>query len=120
MPDRAIFAKIFDPQGICSHLATFPKNRFSTIFGGHLEFLHKDQRRIYLGNSGRNFSQRNFEPPGYLHNHLVIFPKTLFPAIFGGHLEYLRENAKTHFSRKRCQIERFQQKVLPQGICRVI
>ena len=26
------------------------KNRFATIFGGHLEYLRKMQKRIYLGN----------------------------------------------------------------------
>ena len=32
------FDEIFDPQGICSVLATFLKNHFLAIFGGHLEF----------------------------------------------------------------------------------
>ena len=33
-----------------SVLATFHKNRFAAIFDGHLEFLCKIQKRIYLGN----------------------------------------------------------------------
>ena len=31
-------------------LATFYKNRFPAIFGGHLEFLRKMQKLIYLEN----------------------------------------------------------------------
>ena len=36
-----------------SQLATFLKNRFPNIFGGHLEFLHKMQKHIYLRESVR-------------------------------------------------------------------
>ena len=36
-----------------SLLATLSKNRFPATFGGHLEFLHKIQKRIYLGNGAR-------------------------------------------------------------------
>ena len=32
---------------------TLPKNRFPVIFGGHLEFLHKMQKRLYLDNGAR-------------------------------------------------------------------
>ena len=33
-----------------SLLATFCKNRFPATFNGHLEFLYKTQKHIYLGN----------------------------------------------------------------------
>ena len=44
------FQQNFGPTGyLQSVLATFCKNHFPAI-GDHLEFLHKMQRRIYLGN----------------------------------------------------------------------
>ena len=33
-----------------SQLMTFPKNHFAAILGGHLEFLRKTQKHIYLEN----------------------------------------------------------------------
>ena len=39
--------------GICSHLATVPKNCFPAIFGCHLKFLLKTQKCIYLRNGAR-------------------------------------------------------------------
>ena len=33
----------------------FPKNRFPATFGGHLEFQHKMQKRVYLRNRARPF-----------------------------------------------------------------
>ena len=49
------FDNIFDPQGIhrviCSIL---PKIVFPPLFGGHIEFLHKMQKKTnYLGNGAR-------------------------------------------------------------------
>ena len=38
------------PRYFQTLLATFPKNHYPAIFGGHLEFLHKTQKRIYLRN----------------------------------------------------------------------
>ena len=42
--------EIFYPQAGYqqSQLVTFPKNHFAAIFGGHLEFLRKTQKRIIL------------------------------------------------------------------------
>ena len=34
-------------------LATLLKDHFPATFGGHLEFLHKMQKCIYLGNEAR-------------------------------------------------------------------
>ena len=46
------FQRNFWPKGYLQSVpATFPKNRFLAIFGGHLKFLRKTQKRIYLGNS---------------------------------------------------------------------
>ena len=36
---------MFDPQGMCSLMAIFPKNRFPAIFDAHLEFLCKTQQQ---------------------------------------------------------------------------
>ena len=36
-----------------SLLATFLKIRFSATFDGHLEFLHKTQKHVDLGNGAR-------------------------------------------------------------------
>ena len=45
------FNNIFDPQGICRvYWGLFAKQLFPATFGGHLEFLHKMQKRVYLGN----------------------------------------------------------------------
>ena len=55
---QSSFVGIFDPYGNSVNytlqlLATFPKNHFPAIFGGHLEFLRKMQKRNYLGNGAR-------------------------------------------------------------------
>ena len=84
------------------------KNCFPTIFGVHLEFLHKPQKHIYLRNGAtwsicheifdlqglkdRDFSEI-FGPQGVC-SHLALFAKNRFPAIFFGHLEILHEMQK--------------------------
>ena len=45
---RSILTKFFDPQGIGSLMATFPKNRFPAIFDAHLEFLNKRKKNKRL------------------------------------------------------------------------
>ena len=47
------FNEIFEPQSICSLLASFHQNRFPDTFDGRLEFLRIMQKCIYLGNGER-------------------------------------------------------------------
>ena len=50
--DRRNLKKFFDAQG-------FPKNHFPTIFGGHLEFLHKMRKSIILRNLAFLYKWKN-------------------------------------------------------------
>ena len=61
-------------------LATVPKNRFPATFVGHIVFLCKMQKHVYLGNGAR-----------FLQKSTGDFTETVFPATFGGHLEF-RQN----------------------------
>ena len=76
-----------------SLLATFLKNCFSTIFGGHIEFLRKMQKRIYLGSVARWSDCVKI-----LTHRVATFPENCFPAIFGGHLEFLRKHKNAYVS----------------------
>ena len=51
--DRAISVKFLTPGYPQTQLVTFAKNCFPTTFGGHLEFLPKTQKHIYLGKNVR-------------------------------------------------------------------
>ena len=60
------------------HLALFARNQFPANFGGHLEFMHKMQKRIYLENSARwsDFDEIFWSPS--IHNNLAFFQESLF------------------------------------------
>ena len=109
MQDRAISTQNFCPAGyLQSVLATFHKNNFPATFGGHLEFLCKTQKRIYLGNGAwKSDFNGNFDPQGIYRLHWWLFPKIAFPPFWGAIL-ILCVNTKVHLSRKWCEIERFQ------------
>ena len=47
------FEEIFEPQGICSLLASFHQNHFLDTFVGCFEFLCVMQKHIYLRNRQR-------------------------------------------------------------------
>ena len=48
-----IFENFFDPQVYSESTGDLPETLFPATFGGHLEFLHKMQKGIYLGNGMR-------------------------------------------------------------------
>ena len=50
---RANSTKFLIPGDRQILLVSFRQNRFPTTFGGHLEFLSKTQKRVYLGNGER-------------------------------------------------------------------
>ena len=91
---------------------TFPKNRFPTTFGGHLEFLH-------FGNGARwsNFNEiftcRLYaeSTDDVLQNNVFLPP---LAAILNSGL-----NAKTCLSQKWSEIEQFDEMFDPRGSCRV-
>ena len=74
-------------------LATFLQNHFPSTFGGHLDFLRKTQKSVYLGNGVRLILTKSL-------THRVSaettgdFLQNCFPATFGGHLEFLRKMQK--------------------------
>ena len=62
-----------------SILATFPKNRFHTTFGGHLEFPRKAQKCIYLRNGARYSDfDKIFNPQGICRVYWRHPPKIAF------------------------------------------
>ena len=84
-----------------SLLTTFPRKSFSTIYGGHLEFLHKTQqliyleflcktqKRIYLGMVRDRVISTKF-----LTSRVYAESNGYFSAFFGGYLEFLRKIKK--------------------------
>ena len=79
-----------------SHVPGLTKNRFPSIFGGHLEFLHKMQNCIYCRNSViLSYLNEIFGPEGRPSRLLGL--SKLFPTIFGSHLEFLHQ-INTHLS----------------------
>ena len=82
----------------------FRKNCFPAIFGGHLEFLHKMQKCIYLRNGLRFLTLRVSAEIGICKNR--------FLAIFGGHMEFLCKTQK-HISETVQQ--QFQRNFSPAG-----
>ena len=100
-----------------SLLTTFTKNHFPVTFGSHLEFLHKMQKCIYLGNGARlsDFDEI-FYPQGICIVYWQLFAKVASPPLLEAVMNF-RVKHKSTLSRKRCEIERFQQKFDPQGIC---
>ena len=98
--DRAILTK-FLTHRVCVELsATFCQKWFPTIFDGHIKFLRKMQKRIYLGNSARySHFDEIFDPQG-IHSYLQHFAKTHFPATWrslGGHIDFLHKMQKTNY-----------------------
>ena len=76
--DRAISAKVLARRLYAESSSTFPKNCFSTIFGGCLEFL----RKTHLSQNWcerHQFWQNILTPPptrpsfGYLQSHRTLF-----------------------------------------------
>ena len=74
----------------------FPKNRFPTIFGGHLEFLRNMQKCIYLRNSVRQSDfDEIFYPQGICIVYGCVFSKIVFLPFLVAILNFCI-NAKNH------------------------
>ena len=84
-------------------IGDFCKNCFPTIFGGHLEFLHKTCLS-WKQNEIKRF-QRNFL--SYLLNLAANFRQNHFSATFGVHLELLLYNTKACLSQKWNELMQF-------------
>ena len=84
-----ISTKFFTYKVLVVSMATFGANRFPTTFGGHLEFLHKTQKHICLGDGARlsNFDEMFY--PQVIRRVICHFWQYSFSAIFGSHLEFL-------------------------------
>ena len=83
------FVKIFDPKGVQSVLASFHKNHIPATFGGHLEFLCKIQKRIYLVNSVRQSDfDKIFDPQGMCRVYWRLFAKITFPPLLAAILNF--------------------------------
>ena len=68
-----------------SLLAAFRKNRFPTIFGGHVELLCKTQSAFILETvRDRAISTKFWTHRVYAESTEAIFRKNRFPTIFGG------------------------------------
>ena len=93
------------------------------IFGGHLEFLHKDQNAFIAETvQDRELFWWNFWHAGYMKHDLLLFAKNVFFSIFSLAIMnfYVKCRKKPHLSWKWCKVERFGQDFHPQGIHRVI
>ena len=71
------FGEIFDPQIIGSHLATFTKNCFPAIFGGHLDFCVKC-KNAFIPETLRDrvILAEIFLTLGYPHTYWRLFSKS--------------------------------------------
>ena len=108
---RVILMNFLPPGYTQSHLAVLFKNRFHADFGGHVEFVCKMQKHIYLGNGVRwNDFDKIFDPK----SHLPLFAENHFPAIFGSHLEILCKMQKRIYLRIGTKL------LTPPGCSRVI
>ena len=56
----------------------FSKYRFPAIFGGHLEFLCKMQKRVYLRNGERQILTKFFTPRVYTESCTTVFQNIVF------------------------------------------
>ena len=88
-----------------SLLATFPKNHFPTILGGHLEFLRKT-KKAFISETERD---RGISMKFLTHRVSAectgdFSKKNRFPAAFGDHFEFLRKTQKTCLSRKQSEV----------------
>ena len=76
-------------------LATLLKNHFPATFGGHLEFLYKMKKCIYLGNGARE----SMISMKFLNHKVYALSWRVFTEfVFRTLLTY---NAKIHLSQKR-------------------
>ena len=100
--DRAIFTKFLtrrvsaESTGIVSQKKSFP-----ATFGGHLEFLRKMQKRVYIGNGARqsNFD-KIFHPQGICRVYWHYFAKkNVFPPLLVAILNFYVKQKKSIYLR---------------------
>ena len=70
--DRAILSKLLTHRVSSEFTDDFSQKHFPGIFGSHLKFLYKMQKRICLGNGER---LADFDKIFYLHG--IVFPPFL-------------------------------------------
>ena len=79
--DRAISMKILTHRVSAECSGDITQNRFPAIYGGHLEFLRKMQKGIYLWNGESGILKFCVKLKKKMHIHLLVtFPKNRFPA----------------------------------------
>ena len=90
--ERAISMKFLTHRVSPESTDNFSQILFAAIFGDHLEFLRKPQKRIYLGNGAISTKFLTHWESAMSTDH---FSPQKNSTILGGHLEFLR---KMHLS----------------------
>ena len=86
---RVIWAKFLPPAYSQNELSTFPKNHFSDMFGGDLEFFVKLQnsKNIFISEKDKAVAAKFFTP-------MVVELTGDISPLFGSHLEFLHKKQK--------------------------